>query len=165
MSHQLVDSGVAVLDFARSNTLSFLADVPEDKWCHQAIAGANHALWVVGHLAVVDDYFISSFGGQDSRLPEAWGELFGMGSTPSSDASAYPRPAEIRDALGSRRADLIAWFESLSDDKLVAPLSGDWEKFAPNTVGLAFSIAWHEGLHAGQLTVVRKSLGLAPKLG
>ena len=34
--------------------------------------------------------------------------------------------------------------------------------FAANLGMLMTSIAWHEGLHAGQLTVVRKSLGLAP---
>jgi hypothetical protein len=31
-----------------------------------------------------------------------------------------------------------------------------------NLAGLLFRLVWHEGMHYGQLTVIRKSLGLQP---
>jgi hypothetical protein len=48
---------------------------------------------------------------------------------------------------------------------LTSPLPKELETFARSYGGMMCSIAWHEGVHAGQLTVVRKSLGLAPKFG
>lgn len=33
------------------------------------------------------------------------------------------------------------------------------------TLSLASTTAWHEGMHAGQFTVVKAALGLKPKIG
>lgn len=165
MSSKLLDNGLAVMEFARNNTLAFLEDVPEEKWGHQPAPNANHAMWIIGHLAVTDDYFLTNLAGRDSKLPADWSGLFGMGSQPQGDLSAYPSPSDVRDQLRPRREELFSWFKSLSEEKLIEPLTDDWKQFAPNYIGLASSLAWHEGLHAGQLTVVRKSLGIAPKFG
>lgn len=165
MNSKLLESGLTVLNFARKNTLSFLEDVPEDKWCHCPIPGANHAMWIAGHLAHSDNFFVSSLAAQASKVPQAWDDLFGMGSKPQSDPAIYPQPAEMREIMAERREALLAWYRSLNEAKLIEPLPEDWRPFAPDFIGLAHSIAWHEGLHAGQLTVVRKGLGLAPKFG
>ncbi len=163
MSQELLESGLRALEFSRRNLLALLEDIPDDKLCHQPVAGGNHALWIMGHLTQTDEWFPRGFGGYESRLPAQWNELFGMGSKPVGDVSAYPPVAEIREAMNSRRQEMIGWFKSMPPEKLLEPLGGDWEMFAPNHVGLAQSIAWHEGMHTGQLTVVRKSLGIAPK--
>jgi hypothetical protein len=44
-------------------------------------------------------------------------------------------------------------------------LPKDYEMFAANYCGLASSLAWHEGMHAGQLTMLRRDIGLGPKFG
>lgn len=163
MSGKSVQAGLAALEFSRRALLGFLEDVPEGKWCHQPIPGANHALWIVGHLAHTDNYFLTAVAGRESRVPADWDELFGMGSKPVGDPGKYPNPAAVKDVLRSRRDELLAWFSSLSDAQLAKPLEGDLAGFAPDHAALASSIAWHEGLHSGQLTVVRKSLGFAPK--
>ena len=163
MKRLLQTSGLATLGFARRATLGFLEDIPEAKLCYQPFSGANHALWIIGHVACTDNYFLSSVGGRETDFPAAWNELFGMGATVQTDAAAYPALGEVRGQLDSRREDLIAWFKSLDEEQLAAPLPADFQTFAPSHAALINSIAWHEGLHAGQLTVIRKALGLGPK--
>lgn len=162
---EMVLSGLRALDFARGMTLSFLQDIPDDKWCHQPIPNANHACWVVGHLARTDSFFRATFAGQESKVPKEWDGLFGMGSTPNGDASNYPAPSELRDALAAQREDLKKWLASLSSEQAAKALEGDWLQFAPDIGSLPGSIACHESVHAGQLTLVRKSLGISPKFG
>jgi len=163
MASNVIENGLAALKFARDATLGFLEDIPRDKVCHQLTAGGNHALWITAHIALTDDDMLSGVGGRKRRCPADWTKLFGMGSKPVGDLGAYPSYDEIKQALHERREELAAWFKSLSDAQASAPLPKDFEFFAPNQAALASSIAWHEGLHAGQLTMIRRDLGIAPK--
>jgi uncharacterized damage-inducible protein DinB len=165
MNEYARESGLAALEFARRVTLGLLEEFPEDKVLYQPFPGANHAVWIVGHIALTDDWFLTHLMPRTSKVPESWTKLFGQGSAPQTDPSAYPTVAELNDKLTDLRAELMDWFRSMSDEQLTTPLPEDWETFAPSYGGMMPSIAWHEGLHDGQLTVVRKSLGLAPKFG
>ena len=165
MAHQLLEAGLTTMEFARGNTFSFIEEVPEDKWCHQPIPDCNHTAWIVGHLAATDDYFLSTLSGRPSCLPERFKELFAMGSKPVGDSSAYPSPSELKAKLSGCREDLVAWLKSLDETKLLSPLPGDLANFAPSHAALCPVLAWHEGLHGGQLTMIRKALGIAPKFG
>ena len=53
--------------------------------------------------------------------------------------------------------------DCMSDDQLASPLPEDFKTFAPSLAALPSSIAWHEGMHSGQLTMIRKSLGIGRK--
>lgn len=165
MSRALLESGLTNLEFARRFTFSLLEDISEDQWCHQPVVDGNHAAWVVGHLASTDDFFLSTLSGRPSGLPDKWKELFGMGSKPTPDLAGYPSPAELKSKLSGCREDFVAWLKSLDEKKLLSPLPGDLQSFAPSHVAMCGTLAWHEGLHAGQLTMIRKSLGIGPKLG
>ena len=50
-------------------------------------------------------------------------------------------------------------------EQLISPVPEEWNSFGANYGILMGTLAWHEGLHAGQLTVIRKSLGIVPKFG
>ncbi len=163
MSNPVLENGIAALNFARQATLALLEDVPEDKLTHQPCAAANHALWITGHLAHADDYFLTAAGHKPARCPQSWGKLFGMGSTPQTGAGVYPPLSELKEALSNNREALLGWFGAMSADELAKPISDDFKVFAASYGMLMTSSAWHEGMHAGQLTVVRKSLGIAPK--
>jgi len=165
MSNLALESGLAALELARRSTLAFLEDLSGDKLFHQTAPGTNHAVWIMGHLGVTDDFFLSSVGGQEPKCPQEWNKMFGMGSQPTTNPKDYPPPSKIRDNLNDRRRELIAWFKSMDADKLASPLPKEWHEFAPTHAALICSVAWHEGLHAGQLTLIRRSLGLSPKLG
>lgn len=163
MSKQLVETGLATLEFSRRQLLSLLEDVPDDKLTHPPSPGANHALWIVGHLASADNFFMTTLGKQPACVKEEWAGLFGMGSTPVADASKYPSLAQLKDVAHSSRTRLCEWFGSLDETQLFTELPEDFKTFAPHFGGLMFSIAWHEGLHTGQLSAVRRSLGIPPK--
>ncbi len=165
MANLILENGLSTMAFARQNTMGFLEDIPEDKVCFQVCPGANHAMWVLGHLATTDDHFLSSVGGKESRCGEKYKALFGMGSTPTGSPSDYPPIDEIKEIVHERREALAAWFGSMSEEQLAQPLSGDAAFFAANHGALMSTIAWHEGLHSGQLTMIRKALGIKPKMG
>ena len=79
MSNPVLERGVSALNFSRQALLQFLEDIPEDKLTHQPCAAGNHALWIAGHIAGADDYFMTHVGNKPARCPESWGKLFGMG--------------------------------------------------------------------------------------
>lgn len=165
MANDIFDAGVATLAFARKATLGMAEGIPEDKLCSPPMKGGNHAIWELGHIAWTDHYFMDVLGGKKPKTGESWAKLFGMGSTPSLNKNDYPPLTEIHEVLSAGREELISWFRSMSAEKLAAPLPADYEDFAPNHVGLMFSLAWHEGFHAGQLSVIRKDLGLKRQFG
>ena len=112
------------------------------------------------HLAYADDMFLTALGDRDAICPESWKELFGMGSEPTDDPSRYPPVAEIRDKLAETRRQLREWFSGMTEEHFKEPMPEDWQGFAPNRGVLMSTIASHEGMHVGQMTVVRKSLGM-----
>jgi uncharacterized damage-inducible protein DinB len=156
-------NGLGALAFARRYLNGLLEEFPADKLTAQPVAGGNHAMWIVGHLAYCDDLFMAHLGGPASTFPQEWMPLFKDGSEPVDDPSRYPAPGELRKVLDERREALMAWMEGLSDEKLAEPLPGDFSGFASCYGELMSTMAAHECLHAGQLTVVRKALGLGRK--
>ena len=116
-------------------------------------------------MAYADNYFAGTLGGQDTEWPEGWDELFGMGSEPKPDASAYPPIAEVRAILEKNRTLLLEWLGGLSEDDLEKPLPEGLAGFAPNFGALIGSLAVHEAMHVGQITLIRKALQLPRVLG
>ncbi len=165
MSVRGQDVGMAAMVFSRKTMNGFLDSIPEDKWCHQATAGCNHPLWLVGHIAWTDDYFLQTLAGKESAIPESWAETFGMGSKPTDSMRDYPPVAEVREHFNAVRESLLAWYGGLNDEQLAQPLPEQLAGFAPNHAALGATMAWHEGMHTGQLTMARKSLGLEPIFG
>lgn len=163
MTQSLLDTGLHALEFSRGALLALAEDIPPDKWCHQPAPGLNHALWVLGHVAWADDFFLGALDGQPTKLGERWSREFGMKSTPRPSLAEYPSVAEVKAGLAAARDRLRSWFQSMNAAKLATALPQDFLNFAPKFGALMFSIAWHEGLHTGQLTVCRKSMGLKPK--
>ena len=162
-TNSTLENGLAALAFARRITLGLLEDVPLDKLLHQPFPGANHAMWILGHIACADDWFLRTLGPRPSQLPEGWDELFGSGASLRTDSAAYPSWTQVLDQAAARREELVAWFRSLTEDELGQALPENLQPFGATNGVLMSTLAWHEGLHAGQLTTVRRSLGLAPR--
>jgi len=159
------DIGLTALLFARRVTMGLLEDIPEDQWLYQPVPGGNHATWVIGHIAFNDDNFLVGLGGGDAQVPALWKDVFGAGSTVTNDATAYPSRSELLSQFESRRNDLLSFFKNLPPDRLTADVPEPWQVFGKTPAHVMNSLAWHEGLHAGQLTVIRRALGLGPKFG
>ncbi len=150
----------SAVELSRRSTLKMVADIPNEKFCEQPVPGANHARWVLGHLANTDNWFASTFGKRESVIDESWGKMFGMKTNPVSDPSGYPSVEDVKAALERARLSLIEALKSMDEQQVLAPLTEGMETFAPNLAGAMSTLAWHEGLHAGQLSALRRSLGL-----
>lgn len=149
--------------WARSLTSGLLDGLSDEQLTSRAGGAGNHALWIMGHIAVSDDMLISMVAGEPGVLPESYGKLFGPGSEPSEDASAYPSRGELLDAMDKSRQRAIAWTESLDESSARQPTPKQLQQLAPDMITLPISLAMHEFVHTGQLTAVRASLGI-PRL-
>ena len=136
-----------------------------EQWVYQVHANCNHALWFVGHMATTDNFLLSMVQPERSGLPEGFQAKFGVGSHPSDDPSTYPPPEEVLGVMRERRQTLLSALDGFTDEDLKRSTPAGAPDFLPD-YGSVFELAvWHEGLHAGQLTVVRRALGFPPVMG
>lgn len=154
------------LERVRHMTDAMLADfhTPE-QWVYQVAENCNHALWFAGHMATTDNFLLSLVAPEKARLPEGFQAKFGVGSQPTNDPTQYPPPESVLETMRERRAALLETLASFTDADLARKTPKGAPEFLPD-FGSVFELAvWHEGLHAGQLSVVRRALGFAPVMG
>jgi len=156
----VVVPGIEGLNKAREFTLNLAKDVEPGQMCVRSSPGANHAAYVLGHIAWTDDAFISMLGGGPSKLPEGWAEKFGYSLEITDNTSDYPGKDEMLKVMRERREALIEWLGSLSEAELLKPIEGDFAGFARTLAALPSTLAFHEGFHAGQLSACRRALGI-----
>lgn len=135
------------------------------EWTHQVHPKANHALWVTGHLTTVDNFFTSLVAPEKAKELPGYQEQFGMGSQPTSDASAYPAPEQVLAHFRERRETLMGLLEGMTDEKLAEAMPPGSPDFFTDKASAFELAAWHEGMHAGQATIARRALGNAPLMG
>lgn len=145
----------AALGFARTCTDKVLLGWPEDRYLYRPIPEMKHAVWVLGHIAHGDDWLASRIGVGPGGLPEGHAALFGEGADLHDDG-AYPPMDEVRRRFDGARARLLTGVLT-APDHLLDSVIVEWEMDVANAL---LAQAWHEGWHAGQLAVIRKSLGL-----
>jgi uncharacterized damage-inducible protein DinB len=149
----------------RQTSERLLADfkTPAD-WVYQVHPGSNHALWFAGHMAHVDNFFLSLVAPDKAKATPESLATFGMGSQPTSNPADYPTPETVLAKMRERRRTLLDVLNGLSDDDLAKKLPTGTPDFLSD-VGSVFELAiWHEGVHAGQLSVARRALGHKPLL-
>ena len=148
---------------ARGFSEQILADFerPAD-WTHQVHERANHALWFVGHMGVTDDFMISLMDASLVRPLAGYREKFGVGSQPIRDPEMYPPAHEVLAYMQERRRTLLSILDRLSEEELSTPTPPGAPDFLPDFESLFQTVAWHEGLHAGQITVAHRALGHDP---
>ncbi|MCG8409608.1 MAG: DinB family protein [Phycisphaerales bacterium] len=165
MANALLQAGLDTLTFSRKAFMGLIDSIPEDKLLHQPSEGANHAMWIMGHLACTDEFFMNKLGDRPFNRFGDWEKIFFMGSKPSPNASDYPSANEVRETMANNREQLVSWVKPWDESKLLSPLPGDLRNFATSHASWISTLAWHEGMHTGQLAAIRKSLGLTPVLG
>jgi hypothetical protein len=149
---------------ARQTSEGFLADfkTPEE-WVKQVHCEANHALWFAGHMGISDNFFIAVVAPEKARKDPVLESRFGMGSHPTDQVTDYPPVETVLAFMRERRATLLQILDELTDADLAKPTPKGTPEFLSD-VGSVFETAiWHEGMHSGQLSVVRRSLGHKPR--
>lgn len=155
-----VTSGLEYLEWSHATTIALLSDWPLERLTFQSAPGDNHALWTIGHLATTYAWFASLLDGHMTPLPENYNLLFGTGSKPVDDSLAYPPMGEVRhhfDAAYARLAELGARLKAGDASKATV---GNAHGFCKDRADVLVKAAWHEGWHSGQLSTLRRALGL-----
>ncbi len=126
--------------------------------------GGNHPLWVIGHIVNTEAGIFDGFVlGQRSRFAEL-NKLFGVGSTPSTNAEDYPPIDDLLEKFEQIRAAILNHLDTLSDADLEKPSHAP-EKYGPRfaTIGKCYlAMTIHPVFHAGQVADARRALGRSP---
>ena len=104
MSDVLRNQLLAAFDWTDKAVEDLFAAIPVDQFLHQPCPGANHALWTLGHLATVNQYFLKTLAGRDGALFEKYKAMFFAKSQPSPDAATYPPIDVLRDYFQSSQS-------------------------------------------------------------
>lgn len=151
---------VTMLTLAHEMLQPLIADFPADRATFQTAPTDNHLLWTMGHLCTAYSWFASEIDGKAADMPENYNGLFGYGSKPVPDAGVYPPMSEIMQVCKrayQRVMDAITGLSEADFDK--PPVSGA-SGFAKTKMDVVSRLAWHEGWHQGQLSTLRRALGL-----
>lgn len=156
-----------LLAAARQYTLRQLDQLTQPKhWIHRPAPEGNHALWIVGHLAIADNRFATRFREETHHIPAGYEGLFWIGTECHSSLLTYPPIREVRAYLDERRENLLQVLEVVTEEDLNAPLPAmdpaSPMATAPNLGQYFLYGAAHEMIHAGQLSVCCRGLGLPP---
>lgn len=163
---QTIQRLVLGMENARRFSEGLLASfkTPEE-WTHQLFPGANHALWFAGHMALVDNSFLRRVAPEKGVEREDYVAKFGRGSVTTGDPADYPPAEEIVAFMRDRRQLMVEEIAKFTDDDLTKPLPPGFPPFLPDFGQLFAFYAWHEGMHSGQISMIRRALGHPPMVG
>ncbi len=162
-----IDTALANIRFARFYTLRLLDSLPPADWFRMPPGGVSHVGWQVGHLAFAQ-YRLVLLRVRGSRpddpdvLPERFLKQFGAGSVADPDPSTYPTVEEVRAVFDRVHDRVLADLPGVPDADLDSPPLLPHPLCQTKLESLRWC-AHHEGVHAGQIGLIRRQLGHAPQ--
>ena len=140
--------------------MKHLAEMKDTPLARPGPWGGNHAMWIAGHLAVVEGRLHQMLNGTPNPVHH-WKPLFDWGSEPLDDLAAYPPFEEVLQTFRDLRAKTHAFLNEHGDAGLDRPTQSQPPGFAGfETAGAAIQIiAGHAIGHMGALTVLRAAAG------
>lgn len=158
---QAIDSIRTILKFSDMG-MKYLAEMSDAPLLRPGPWGGNHAMWIAGHLAVVEGRLHQMIHGTANPLHH-WKPLFDWGSEPVDDPAAYPPYEDVLGKFKELRAQTHAFLDEVGEKGLDQPTKSQPPGFGGagfGTVGGAILIiAGHACGHLGQLNVVRAASG------
>ncbi len=137
----------------------FTADLSDADYFKPPTEGANHAGWLLGHVACSEDSMGAAASGSDKRIPEATHQLFSGSSECVADAGRYPSRKEIDELFKDSRATLVERLKTFDDARWDDPSPEEYPKDFFPTLGSLWTICGtHQFWHIGHLTVCRVAL-------
>ncbi|HYV51010.1 MAG TPA: DinB family protein [Dongiaceae bacterium] len=147
---------------SRDRVLAHVEDMRDHSTVFPTPKGGGHTLWVLGHLAYIEDLVIRKFMfGEDNPLAK-WEETFD-GTDVRDDLNMYPGFDEVLAKCREMRASTLAVLDSLSEadlDRTSANVPKGYEDtFGTYRLCLQY-VADHWYMHRGQLADARRAAGL-----
>ena len=158
---------ILVASLASSQKLlnRYTADFGQKEWLHRPCAGGNAAAWIVGHLVVIERRVLGKLGlgpEQLPAIPDGFEKRFARDEE-APKASEYGDVSILIPLFNAHRQLLIDTAKNLP------PAAFDQPAEKPNpvmgsTLGeqVNFLGGVHVAMHAGQITIIRRSMGKPP---
>ncbi len=148
--------------------LRFLAGFDENNRTAQGGTCPNHPVWILGHCAFTmarfgqiiggpapreDDFSTTDCGAESTRYEI---DSIAKDSQPVDDPARYPTLARGREIFTNAVEQLACTLEALPANRLTASI--DWNGTQQRIDQMAIRLCFHNGMHAGQLTDLRRAL-------
>jgi hypothetical protein len=152
--------------FARTYTLRLLDTIKPADWFRQPQGAVTFVAWQVGHLAVAEyrlalDRIRGRRDEDEALIDAAFVARYGRESVPDADPSRNPSPADIRRVFDRVHEQVLRELPGLPEEELAVPVTRPHPCFETKQDAL-FWCAHHEGVHAGQIGLLRRQLGQLP---
>ena len=160
------DQVIEQMAWTRQYSLQLIESVPSELWYVKPKNADTNLAWQVGHLAV-SEYGLMLFRQRgrspgDLEIMPGWlRKQFGRGTTPQDQTEKSPSPTELLDRLEAIHSQALEEAAALTADVLAEPTEMPFTGF-PIKLGALMFCPIHEGIHAGQIGVLRRLHGLEP---
>ena len=136
-----------------NKTLKNLAD----DVAHKRVNDKGSSLhWIIGHIANSRHYV----GGLFNAGTEFENSELYNGGTPMKEPSAYPPIAEIKKIFENVSGKFMKRLEELTDDDINKKLESKLPVKDETMLGAIAFFSLHESYHVGQLSFIRRQLGM-----
>ena len=162
----MLEAAIQQIQFARSYTLGLVETIPHERWFETPSELPTNVAWQVGHLAY-SQYGLLLFrlrGREPEDLtlvPGKFRKAYGRGTTPSPDPEKQPTPTELLEKLARVYELGLEQLSTVSTETLLEPVDMPFAGY-PIKLGAVLFCPLHEHIHAGQIGLLRRSLGLEP---
>lgn len=165
-AQQMLKGAIGQIQFARDYTLQLLHATPQDRWFEIPQGLPCNIAWQVGHLTV-SQYGLLMFRIR-GRLPEdlslipgRFRKAYSRESIPSADSASQPSADELLSRLAEVHELGLAELSRVTPEVLLEPVEMPYAAY-PIKLGAILFCPLHEHIHAGQIGLIRRGLGLAP---
>ena len=150
------------LTFSRGAVRMFAEDLSPQEMLHRTTPKANCAAWLIGHLTVTERSMLKRLGITDlPPLPDADFEKRFSREAGCPEAEAFGDVSKLLATFEAHRDRLIAAASAMTPQQLDQPLDKPHPRFKTVAELLSF-MSLHTCIHAGQMTMIRRSLGRPP---
>jgi hypothetical protein len=161
-----VTTALTNIEFARKYTLRFLESLPTSDWYRMPPGGITHIGWQVGHLAF-SEYRLALERIRGPKLvdmnvfSESFLKSFGRDTVPDSNPVNCPSPDEIQSIFNRVHQMVLEEVSAITDATLDEPPLTPHPLCSTKLDCLQWC-SHHEGVHAGQIALIRRLLGYPP---
>ena len=141
----------------------FVEDLKPEEYLHRVVPKANCVAWILGHLTLTERRALGALGVDPARLPklpEGFEKRFARDET-APQSGDYGDVSILLPLWDQHRQLLIDTVKTAPPEQLGRKVEQPRPFFS--TVGEMVSfMAIHGTMHAGQITIIRRSLGRPP---
>lgn len=162
----LCQGALGQIQFAHDYIAELLQHTPQDRWFTIPAGAKSHVAWQVGHLAV-SQYGLLMFrqrGRHEADLeliPGRFRKTFGRGSVAAPPREDDPTPEALLDRLHQVHRQSVLELTDANPHRLLDPVEMPYAVY-PVKLGAVMFCPLHQQIHAGQIGMLRRLLGLEP---